>query len=178
MILFFTTVGFIYINGAPTSKAGESFGKAFIFINGILFFWNILPRKNRKENFGTDGYILWKLIIQYLRKEAFVYPDTSATFSPKTSLLSNKELIPAGFRVGIEIFNDNTTSMEFVVNTLIRHLKISEEEAIKMMAAIHNNGGLLFPLESYAVAEAISSSISKDAQEKGFTLLCRPVETR
>jgi ATP-dependent Clp protease adapter protein ClpS len=176
MILFFATVGYIHFNGAPTSKIGESFGKSFIFINVILFFWNIFPRKNRKENFGTDGYILWKIIIQYLRKQPFVYPDTSVTFSPKTSLLSNNELMQVGFKVGIEIFNDNTTSMEFVVNALIKHLKITEEESIKMMAAIHKKGGLLIPLESYTVAEKISSSICNDAKEKGFSLLCRPVE--
>jgi ATP-dependent Clp protease adapter protein ClpS len=166
MILFFATIGYIHFNGAPTSRIGESFGKSFIFINVILFFWNIFPRKIRKENFGTDGYILWKIIIQYLRKQPFVYPDTSVTFSPKTSLLSNNELMLVGFKVGIEIFNDNTTSMEFLVNTLIKHLKITEEESIKMMAAIHKKGGLLIPLESYTVAEKISSSICNDAKKK------------
>lgn len=176
VILFFATVGYIHFNGAPTSKVGESFGKSFIFINALLFFWNFFPRKNRKEDFGTDGYLLWKIIIEYLRKQPFVYPDTSKTFSPKTSLLSKKELMPAGFKVGIEIFNDNTTSMDFVVNVLIKYLKITEEESIQMMATIHNNGGLLIPLESYAVAEKISLSICNDAKEKGFSLICRPVE--
>jgi ATP-dependent Clp protease adaptor protein ClpS len=140
-----------------------------------LIFINLIPYKKRSENFGSDGYILWKLIIQKLYRRPFVYPDTSATFSTKTSLLGLNDFIPPGFEVGIEILNDNTTTMGFVVGTLSKNLGIDREEAIEMMLNIHKNGGLLIPLKSYELAKEVSSAICDEAKREGFNLVCRAV---
>jgi ATP-dependent Clp protease adaptor protein ClpS len=79
------------------------------------------------------------------------------------------------FNMGVEILNDNTTPMEFVVDVLMKYLEIEKEDAIKWMLAIHSYGGALYPTETMEKAEAIAQGISKDATAKGHRLICRAV---
>lgn len=167
---------YISHNGWPTTTAGGSIAFALTGINALMILWNLIPMKERRQNHGTDGYLLWKLLLQSLQRLPYGYPDTSATFHPNTSLLSEQGFIPAGFEVGIELLNDNSTTMEFVVNALVRHLKLPHDKAVETMLAIHNKGGLLIPTKTYALAVEISSAINDEARQEGVNLICRPVD--
>jgi ATP-dependent Clp protease adaptor protein ClpS len=157
---------------------GSSLVFVFTAVNSLLVIINLIPSKVRRNAYGTDGYIIWKLIYQWILRKPYGYPDTSATFHPKESLLNIHGFVPKGFKVGIEILNDNSTTMEFVVGTLTKHLKIPQEEAVKMMLTIHSKGGILVPLKTYALAQDISSAINDEAKREGYKLVCRPVDAQ
>jgi ATP-dependent Clp protease adapter protein ClpS len=91
------------------------------------------------------------------------------------SLTSIPGFVPAGFRFGIEIFNDNSTPMEFVVSTLGEHLGLSYHDAARAMLAIHSRGGALFATSSYADAQRIATAITAEATQHNHALLCRAV---
>jgi ATP-dependent Clp protease adapter protein ClpS len=83
--------------------------------------------------------------------------------------------VPPGFTTGIEILNDNHTTMEFVVSALNTHLRMPQEEAIAAMLDIHAKGGLLISLPTYEKAISVATAITSDAIANGFSLICRPV---
>jgi ATP-dependent Clp protease adapter protein ClpS len=99
----------------------------------------------------------------------------SPVLPPGTSLLSLPEFLPAGFSQGIEILNDNTTKMHFVVRVLIDHLGLSPADASNAMLAIHTRGGTLLPTASVADAERIAGQITAEAAKSGYSLACRAV---
>ena len=169
---------YINNNGWPTTVVGSSFAFVFTAVNILLVIINLIPNKTRRKAYGTDGYLIWKLIHQWIRREPYGYPDTSATFHPKESLLNIHGFAPKGFKVGVEILNDNSTTMEFVVGALTKHLKMPQEKAVEMMLTIHNKGGVLVPLKTYALAQEISSAINDEAKREGYKLVCRPVDAQ
>jgi ATP-dependent Clp protease adapter protein ClpS len=77
---------------------------------------------------------------------------------------------------GIEILNDNTTPMEFVIGTLVKHLGLEREDAILLMLNIHNNGGLLYPLPTLEKAEHVAAAMTSNALAHGYQLICRSVD--
>lgn len=96
---------------------------------------------------------------------------------PGTSLLSIPEFVPANFRCGVEILNDNSTPMDFVVEILQAELKLPHAEAITAMLDIHKRGGRLFPTADSADARRIAETISATSSARGHSLLCRAVGT-
>lgn len=178
IILLIIVGTYINYSGWPTTVAGTSTAFVFTAVNSLLILVNLIPSKARHENYGSDGYFIWKLILQFFRGQPYCYPDASATFSPKASLISLHGFVPDGFEVGVEILNDNSTTMEFVVHALTKHLKLPHEKAIEMMLTIHKKGGLLIPLETYELAQEVSSEISNEAKREGHDLVCRPVDAR
>ena len=139
---------------------------------------NLIPQKRHRRNFGTDGYLLWKLAKNRILGKSYVFPDTSPTFSSKTQLIQLEGYMPQDFKTGIEILNDNNTTMEFVVSTLTTHLRITQEEAISIMADIHTKGGILIPFPSFKKASHVASAITSDAKLNGFKLICRAVNVQ
>ena len=99
----------------------------------------------------------------------------SPILPPETSLTSIPDFVPAGFRQGIEILNDNTTPMMFVVNALRTHATLSSEDSNQTMLAIHRRGGALIPTSSLSEAERIASQITAEAAKDGYPLICRAV---
>ena len=102
--------------------------------------------------------------------------EDSPVFPPDTSLLAKPGMQPAGFRTGIEILNDDKTPMEFVVHTLTKHLEIDRQQAVAVMATIHNNGGLLWPTRNIEEARRIAEAIAQDCRTCNQPLVCRAVE--
>ena len=174
LLLVATVIGLTWF-GYPTSSVGLHLAFGFTYVNGIVLVINLIPQKQRRERFGTDGYLLWALVIKKLHGRQFAWPDTSATFSPETRLARLDGFAPAGFTTGIEILNDNSTPMEFVVTTLSRHLQVSRDDAIKLMLDIHTQGGLMISLPTYERAAAVAQAIASDALDGGHKLVCRPV---
>jgi ATP-dependent Clp protease adaptor protein ClpS len=97
----------------------------------------------------------------------------SPVLPPETSLVSNPDFVSPGFTHGIEILNDNTTPMEFVVAVLSAHLGLSPEDSKGTMLAIHARGGALIPTPSLADAQRIAAQISAEAAKLGYPLICR-----
>jgi ATP-dependent Clp protease adapter protein ClpS len=92
-----------------------------------------------------------------------------------TSLISMPDFVPPGFTQGIEILNNNTTPMEFVVNVLKTHLGLSTKDSTYTMLAIHTRGGALIPTPSLTEAERIAAQIAAEAAKHSYPLICRAV---
>jgi ATP-dependent Clp protease adapter protein ClpS len=101
--------------------------------------------------------------------------DQSPVFPRNTSLLTMPALVPSGFTSGLEILNDTGTPMEFVVDTLSRHLAFDGETATRATMTIHRKGGILLPTSSLEDAERVADAITADANAKGHPLVCRAV---
>lgn len=84
-------------------------------------------------------------------------------------------LLPPGFLYGVEIYNDDTTPMEFVVLSLGEHLGLSHAASVQAMMKIHRQGGALFATATYIEAQRIAEAITADASAHKHVLLCRPV---
>ena len=97
----------------------------------------------------------------------------SPVLPPDTSLVSNPDFVPPGFTHGIEILNDNTTPMEFVVTILSAHLGLGPGDSKDTMLAIHTRGGALIPTPSLADAQRIAAQITAEAAKLGYPLICR-----
>jgi ATP-dependent Clp protease adapter protein ClpS len=94
---------------------------------------------------------------------------------PETSLLTLPKLVPAGFEQGVEILNDNTTPMEFVVAELGTHFELSHQESTRIMLNIHTRGGALLPMPSMEAAEKAAAGITAAAKKQNYALVCRAV---
>ena len=99
----------------------------------------------------------------------------STVFAPGSSLLERAEFVPAGFRSGLEIMNDNATPMEFVVGVLKSSVGQSETEAIRTMLATHTKGGALLPMASFEEATRVAEEITEKAKAGNHPLACRAV---
>ncbi|MEJ2156889.1 MAG: ATP-dependent Clp protease adaptor ClpS [Desulfobacteraceae bacterium] len=174
-LLLLGTASYLIIFGNPTSIFGTCLVITFTIANGIVLVLNLIPHKRHGDDFGTDGYLLWKLLANRVRGRHYSYPDTSATFSSKTRLTQLQGFMPPDFTTGIEILNDNNTTMEFVVSSLTTHLNMTQEDAISMMLDIHTNGGILISTPTYEKATRVATAITADAKANGFKLRCRSV---
>ena len=176
VFILVSTLFYIEIFGKPTSNFGECLAITFIYVNVVMLVFNTIPSKEPSDNFGTDGYLLWKLLANRIRGRPYTFPDTSATFPPETRLIKLQGFMPSGFKTGIEILNDNDTTMEFVVSALTTHVNMPEEEAISAMLDIHKKGGLLISMPTYEKAIGVATAITSGAKANGFNLICRPVD--
>src|SRR5262245_588208 len=160
----------VWINhfGEPTSAPGRCFVAVLTLVNGALLAMNAIPQKPRRLPFGTDGHLIWTLLLNRIRRRPYTYRDTSPTFPPETRLARLEGFRPPGFTTGIEILNDNTTHMDFVINVLKSHLQISRDEAARLTMAIHSKGGLLIPLETYERAGRGDNAINADSKARGY----------
>ena len=94
---------------------------------------------------------------------------------PQVPLLQLPEYVPSGFKFGVEILNDTTTPMEFVVSVLGRHLGLKRADAIRAMLDIHARGGALFRTPTWEAAETAAGEIALEAAQRGHHLVCRAV---
>src|ERR1700693_4550518 len=100
---------------------------------------------------------------------------TGRNLPPDTSLLKLPSFVPDGFESGLEILNDNTTPMEFVVSTLEKCASMDRKSAIRTMLAIHERGGILLPFGSREYAEDVANAINSEVRMHSHTLVCRAV---
>lgn len=66
--------------------------------------------------------------------------------------------------------NDEVTSMEFVVNSLINFFNYNHETAEKIMMSIHEQGSAVVAVLPYEIAEQRGIEITLDARAHGFPL--------
>ena len=179
LLLFMGTALYIATCGWPKSTYYICLVNTFTMVNLIIFVCNLFPGRTSAHVF-TDGEILWKLTMHTLNHEP--YPlmrnpaGASPVFPPETSLLSVPGITPAGFRVGLEVLNDDRTPMDFVVATFKKHLGLDDREATKLMLEIHKMGGVLLPQPNIDEARQVADAIAEFCQVHAQPLVCRAVE--
>lgn len=66
--------------------------------------------------------------------------------------------------------NDDITSMDFVVSSLVNYFNYSEAEAIQITEAVHNDGSAVVAVLPYEIAEQKGIEITLEARKYGFPL--------
>lgn len=66
--------------------------------------------------------------------------------------------------------NDNVTTMEFVVATLISHFEYTAETAIDITKNIHEIGSAVVAIMPYELAEQKGIEVTMEARSNGFPL--------
>lgn len=182
---FLVAVAYITAYGCPRSAIWIAILMTFTFVNAVLFVINLIPQRASRSGLANDGLVLWQLFLHVFRGHRHPHPplvappaDQVPVFPPETRLLQKPGFRPPGFVHGIEILNDSTTPMNFVVSTLMTHLQITENEAIVNMLDIHNTGGILVPFRSAQDAQRVADTISSDARAAGYSFVCRYAGTQ
>ncbi len=86
---------------------------------------------------------------------------------------SKKDFVTTRFTHGVEIFNDNTTTMEFVVDMLMKHFDLKKDDAIVAMLICHEYESVVMPVETIEYAEQIAQLITDEAREQDCMLVCK-----
>jgi ATP-dependent Clp protease adapter protein ClpS len=89
--------------------------------------------------------------------------------------LDSPEFVPSGFRHGLEILNDNTTTMQFVASALSTHLGLNDRDSVQAMLSIYKQGGVLLPTASLADAKRAAEAVAAEAAQQRYPLICRAV---
>ena len=77
---------------------------------------------------------------------------------------------PSMFRV--LLLNDDYTTMEFVVEILVKVFRKHYDEAARIMLHVHNEGSGLCGIYTFEVAESKIHTVHNLARENGFPLKC------
>jgi ATP-dependent Clp protease adaptor protein ClpS len=75
---------------------------------------------------------------------------------------------PPMFRV--IYINDNLTSMEFVIDSLVQHFNYHESSAHDMTVKIHEEGSAIVAVLPYEIAEQKGIEITVSARASGYPL--------
>ena len=75
---------------------------------------------------------------------------------------------PPMFRV--IYINDNTTAMEFVIESLIEHFQYSVEAAEQITISIHESGSAIVAVLPYEIAEQKGIEVTVSARTAGYPL--------
>jgi len=70
------------------------------------------------------------------------------------------------------LFNDDYTTMEFVIEVLQRYFDLNGERAMQIMLKVHNEGSAVCGLYSRDVAETKVAQVSEFAKQHGHPLRC------
>lgn len=66
--------------------------------------------------------------------------------------------------------NDNHTTMDFVVNSLIEHFNYTEDTAANITEGIHVDGSAVVAVLPYEIAEQKGIEVTLEARNQGFPL--------
>ena len=69
--------------------------------------------------------------------------------------------------------NDNVTSMEFVVSSLIDYFNYNQDTAKTITHSIHEAGSAIVAVLPYEIAEQKGIEVTLDARSQGFPLLVK-----
>ena len=73
-------------------------------------------------------------------------------------------------KMAVLLHNDDYTTMEFVIEVLIRFFKRTPEESVKIMLAVHEQGSGVAGIYPSEIAETKVSQVEEYAQASGFPL--------
>ncbi len=98
---------------------------------------------------------LWEIIM----------PQTES----KTRLKPNLKLAePPMYKV--IYMNDDHTTMEFVVRSLIDHFNYTDETAVNITTGIHESGSAVVAILPFEIAEQKGIEVTLEARDEGFPL--------
>lgn len=66
--------------------------------------------------------------------------------------------------------NDDVTTMNFVVTSLVQYFNHTEESAIEMTETIHNDGSAVVAILPYEIAEQKGVEVTLEARKNGYPL--------
>lgn len=66
--------------------------------------------------------------------------------------------------------NDDVTTMEFVVESLMQYFHHDEESAITLTTTIHNDGSAVVAVLPYEIAEQKGCEVTIEARRQGYPL--------
>ena len=66
--------------------------------------------------------------------------------------------------------NDNKTSVDFVVESLIQHFEYTTETAVAITEDIHNSGSAVVAILPYEIAEQKGIEVTLDARSNDYPL--------
>lgn len=69
--------------------------------------------------------------------------------------------------------NDDVTSMEFVINSLISYFDYNDDTASNITIKIHQEGSAVVAVLPYEIAEQKGIEVTLDARAKGYPLLIK-----
>ena len=75
------------------------------------------------------------------------------------------------------LFNDDYTTMDFVIEVLERFFSMGRERAMQIMLKVHNEGSAVCGVYSRDVAETKVARVSEFAKQHGHPLRCNMEET-
>lgn len=90
-------------------------------------------------------------------------PDTRVTIKPNLKLVE-----PPLYK--IIYINDDHTTMEFVVDSLIEHFHYNNDTAINITKDIHQEGSAIVAILPYEIAEQKGIEVTVEARSQGFPL--------
>jgi len=70
------------------------------------------------------------------------------------------------------LFNDDFTTMDFVIEVLQRFFELNRERALQIMLKVHNEGSAVCGVYSRDVAETKVARVSEFAKQHGHPLRC------
>lgn len=177
LVLFAVAASYVAFYGWPRSVVGGPLLLTLTVVNLFVFLICVLPHRSL-SGVSSDGFVLWRLILHRWKGHVSPLPvptDQSPVFDSATSLLSQPDLVPKGFVTGIELLNDATTPMDFVIWILTKNLRLQQGEAMDVMLKIHARGGVLLPLASREEADRVAAAFAEDCRIHHQTLVCRAV---
>lgn len=86
--------------------------------------------------------------------------------------LADKVRVKKPSKYHVVLHNDDYTTMEFVIWVLMHIFNRSQDEAMKIMLDVHNNGRGVCGTYSYEVAETKMNKVLSEAKKEGHPLLC------
>jgi ATP-dependent Clp protease adaptor protein ClpS len=89
--------------------------------------------------------------------------DTKVKIKPNLALRE-----PPLFK--IIYFNDDVTSLEFVVGSLIDYFNYNQDTATSISQNIHNQGSAVVAVLPYEIAEQKGIEVTLDARSQGYPL--------
>lgn len=89
--------------------------------------------------------------------------ETKVTVKPNLSLVE-----PPMYK--IIYINDEVTTMEFVVSSLIDYFNYTDTTAMNLTNDIHNKGSAVVAVLPYEIAEQKGIEVTLDARSQGFPL--------
>lgn len=92
--------------------------------------------------------------------------ETKVTIKPNLSLAE-----PPLYK--IIYMNDDVTTMEFVVGSLIDYFNYTDDTAINLTKSIHSEGSAVVAVLPYEIAEQKGSEVTLDARSQGYPLLVK-----
>lgn len=102
---------------------------------------------------------------QALSKEIFKMANAETRTKIKPNLALKE---PPMFKV--IYFNDDHTSMEFVVNSLIEYFNYNVDTASQITVDIHENGSATVAVLPYEIAEQRGIEVTLEARAQGYPL--------